>query len=896
MTRFFRRRVRDGELDAEIRAHLEMAVRDRVARGEAPSDAELAARREFGNVALVKEVTRDMWGGGGASLERVANDFRYAVRTLSRAPGFAAVAVLTLALGIGANTAIFSVVNGVILRPLAYPHPEQLVLITSQFPGLGFDQFPVDAAEFLEFRERNRSFSNVGAYVTSAVNIGTRGRPVRVASAIVSASLFPTLGVAPEVGRTLTEEETLPNAAPVAVLSDELWRSTFGGERSIIGQKADIDGVQTQIVGVMPAGFDVHDQQVKIWQPLTLDPAQRQQYRGSHFLQLVGRMKDGVTMLAARTELQTLLTQWPRSDGGSPTATPGQSNFVHTPNTTTHRLRYDDLRTDIVGSAGRALWVLQAAVFFVLLIACANLANLLLMRAETRHKELVLRAALGAGRGRLMRQFLAESLVLSVAGGVLGLVVARWGLRALVLTNGAGIPRATRVTLDGRVLAFTLALALGTGLVFGLAPLLRLTTDSMSLTLRDAGSRTTARASGSRLRRALVVGEMALAVMLVVGAGLLLRSFDKLTHVDSGFDRARLTTFNVVLPAATYADSTRRVAFFDEVTRQLAMVPGVESAAAMTGLPPLRQVNANDTRFEGFVPRPGGPAQNVDYYQWVTPNYLSTMRIPVVAGRAFNGVDGPASPPVVMVNQTLARLFFPGQTAIGHRLQPGGTTDTTQWFTIVGVVKDVKQGGVDAKTGTELYLLDSQAPTYEGFAPRNMNIVLRSPLAPAVLASNIHRIVSALDPTLPVVGLRSMDDVFAVALARPRFLAELLAVFAGVALALAAIGTYGVLAYSVAERRREIGIRMALGASERGVLALILRQGMVLAAIGLAVGLGGALAVTRLVSSLLFDVQPTDPATYGAVGAFMLVVALVACLVPARRATRVDPLVALRMD
>jgi len=885
------RGARSEDLDAEIQSHLDMDARERVARGESPDDAAAAARKEFGNVGIVKEVTRDMWGGGGA--EQLWREVRYAVRTLVRSPGFAAIAILTLALGIGANTAIFSVVNGVILRPLPYPDPGQLVLITSQFPTLGFDQFPVDAAEFLEFRERNRSFSNVGAYFSTAVNVGGQSSPARVTSALASASLFPTLGVTPEAGRWFTDQETLPNASPVALLSDELWRSNFGGERSIVGQKVDIDGVQTQVVGIMPKGFDVHDQGVRVWLPLTLDPDSINSYRGGHYLNLVGRLKPGISLATARVQLEPLLQHWREIDGGSPDPT---QNRVHTPNTKNHRLRYDDLLTDIVGSAGRALWVLQAAVFLVLLIACANLANLLLMRAETRHKELVLRAALGAGRGRLVRQFLAESLVLSVAGAAVGLLVARWGLHALVLSNNAGIPRATRVGLDAHVLMYTLALALGTGVVFGLAPALRLNARSMSLSLREAGSRTTSHASAARVRRALVVLEMAMAVTLLVGAGLLLRSFEKLTRVDSGFDRSQLFTFNLVLPAATYADSVRRVALFEQIDNQLQQVPGVQSATAMSGLPPRRPVNANDTRFEGYVAKPGMPPQNVDYYNYVMPNYFSTMRIPMVEGRSFGPMDGAKSPPVVIVNQTLARLFYPGQSAVGHRIQPSGIVDTAQWFTIAGVAKDVKQGGVDAKTGTEIYLLDQQTPAYEGFAPRNMNIVVRSTLSRDALASSIRRIVASVDPGLPVVGLRSMDEVFDDALARPRFLAELLVIFAAVALALAAVGTYGVLAYSVAERRREIGIRMALGASEGGVLTLVLRQGMLLAGIGLLVGLAGALAVTRVVSSLLFGVQPTDPATFAAVGLFMLAVALVACVVPARRATRVDPLVALRLD
>jgi predicted permease len=827
-------------------------------------------------------------------MSQYLQDLRYAARSLTRVPGFAAIAILTLALGIGANTAIFSVVNGVVLKPLPYPKPSQLVFITSQFPTLGFDQFWVSPPEFLEFGERNRSFQAVGAYTTSAVNIGASGQPVRIASGTVSASLFDALAVKPRMGRTFTQEETLPNASRTTVLSTEIWESAFGGDPAIVGKEVEIDGVKRTVVGVMPPGFDVHDQGVKIWLPLTLDPANRTQGRGSHFLYLVGRLRNGVTLESAKSELQTLLAQWPAANGATPNATPGQPGFVHTPSTTNHRIRFDDLQDDMIGGVRRALWVLQAAVALVLLIACANMANLLLIRAESRHKELAVRAALGAGRGRLMRQFMSESVLLSVAGGIAGLLLATWGVRTLLAANSGSIPRATAVGIDLTVLAFTVILAVGTGLLFGLAPLLHLSAQSVGLALRDSGSRTTASTARHRVRRGLVVAEIGLAVMLVVGAGLLLRSFWNLMAVDSGFDRKNLTTFNIVLPAVTYSDSMRRVAFFESLIGRLSAVPGVQAAAAMTGLPPRRQVNANDTQFEGYTPVQGGPPQNVDYYQFVTPDYASAMGIPVVEGRSFTAGDVSGATPVAMVNQTLAKLYYPGQSAIGRRLRPSGPGGP--WFTIVGVMKDVKQGGVDQKTGTELYFSYPQTPASQGFAPRNMNVVLRSQLATASLGPSIRQAVSALDPALPVVGLRSMDAVFGDAVSRPRFLAQLLGVFATVALALAAIGTYGVLAYTVAERRREIGIRMALGARSEGVLAMVLRQGMSLAALGVGVGLAGALALTRLASTLLFGVRAADPVTFAVVSAFMLFVALIACAVPARRATKVDPLVALRQD
>jgi predicted permease len=889
---FSSRAKRDAELEAELAGHLEMDVSTRLARGESPDTAHRNAQQDFGSTVTVREVTTDMWSG--ETMHQLIQDFRHATRSLARVPGFTLIAVLTLALGIGANTAIFSVINGVILRPLPYPKPDQLIYINSQFPSLGFSQFWMDPVEFLEFRERNQSFQRVGAYSTGAVNVGTDASPQRVTSAIVSDGFFETFGIAPIQGRTFTADETVPNSPLVGILSYEIWQTAFGGH-PVVGTQVQIDGVPRTIVGVMPPAFDVHDQGVKVWLPLRLDPAQIPQYRGSHYLYLIGRLKEGVSLQQARAELETLLANWPAADGSDPGAAAGAPGFVHTPNTKLHRIQYAGLQADMIGSIGKALWILQAAVVVVLLIACANLANLLLMRAETRQKELALRAALGAGRGRLVRLFMTESLVLSISGAVAGVGLAFVGLRTLVAAGASSIPRSGAITMDRTVFAFTLLLGVTCGLVFGLAPLLHLSTNSLGMALREAGSRTTGIAARNKLRRALVVTEMALAVTLVIGAGLLLRSFWNLMNVDAGFDRSNLSTFSIALPTRVYTDSIRRVAFFDNLIGQIATVPGVQAAAVMSGLPPRRQVNANDTQFEGFTPKPNGvgPQANVDYYQYSSANYFSTMKIPIVQGRSFGPSDGPLSPPVVLINEATARIYYPNESPIGHRLKPGGDT---VWFTIVGVAKDVKQGGVDSKTGTELYIDFEQSPHAEGFGLANMNVVIRSTLNKATLAPALRRIVGVLDPTLPIVQYRGMDEVFAESIARPRFLANLLGVFATVALLLSAIGTYGVLAYTVTERRREIGIRMALGASAKGVLVMVLRQGLTLAVVGLVIGLGAAAAFTRVASTLLFGVKPTDPLTFAAVGLFMLLVAAAASIVPARRATRVDPLVALRAD
>jgi len=808
------------------------------------------------------------------------HDIVHSLRALRKSPGYAAVTILTLALGIGANTAIFSVINGVLLKPLPYPQPERLLFITSQFPALGFDQFWVSAPEFLEFRERNRSFQDVGAYRAGAVNLGTADQPRRVDSAIVTSELMPVLGVAPLRGRQFTRADTLPGAEDVGILSAEIWQSAFGGEESVVGRVVPIDGVPTRIVGVMPPGYDVHDEKVQVWLPLTLDPA-NPGGRGGHFLYLVGRLKDDVTVDQAKADVETMLVQWAKLNPES-----------HVPNQKQHRIRLDGLQDDLVGGIRRALWVLQGAVGFVLLIACANLANLLLARAESRQKEFAVRAALGAGRWRLLRQSLTEALLLAVVGGALGAAAGFGGVRAMIAANPESLPRTADIALEPRVFLFTVAISILTGILFGLAPILQLREQAVNLSLKEGGHRSTGGAGRARLRSALVMSEIALAVVLVVGAGLLLRSFWNLSQVDAGFARSQLTTFGLVLPTAVYREPQARVDFFRRLTSQLREIPGVQSAAAMTGLPPQRLVNANDTDFEGYTAPAEGPFENVDYYQTVTTDYLTTMGIPVVDGRDFTPAD-PTGAPVVLVNETLARTYYRGQSPVGRRIKPG-FSEQIPWFTVAGVVRDVKQGGVGSKTGTELYFLAEQLPRVRNSGPGNMNVVVRSRLPVESLASAVRQLVQQMDPTLPIVRLRTMEDVFAESVSRPRFLAQLLALFAGLALALAAVGTYGILAYTVSQRRKEIGIHMALGATRSSVLRMILGQGMRFTLAGLAAGIAAALGLTRLLQTQLFNVRATDPVTMGAVAVFIAAIASIACLIPANRAARVDPMVVLR--
>jgi predicted permease len=871
----------ERELDDELRAYIDELTAEKMKTGMNPTDARRAALLEAGGVEQIKEEVRDV--RKGAIVETTLQDLKYGARLLRRAPGFAFIAIVTIALGIGANSAIFSVINAVVLEPLAYPASGRLMFITSQFPTLGFEKFWISPPEYFEYREQTQTFADIAAFRAGAVNFSEGDQPERVNAVFTTANMFKVLGVSPILGRAFTAEEDRPNVDPVAVLSYEIWTRKLGGDPNVVGRRIEISGQKTTVVGIAPPGFDLHDTRAQVWVPMGLDPSQRTGNRGSHFLYLVGRLKPGVTEQRAESELGTMLTTRWRALVPS----------GHVPNDSTHRVQMTPLQDEVVGNVRTALWVLQGAVVLVLLIACANVANLLLARAEARHKEFATRTALGAGRGRILRQFMAEGILLAVLGAALGLVIARSGLKALLAANPESIPRAAEIGLDPIVLGFTVGVAVLTGLVFGLAPLLHVSEQAVAAAIKEGGARSTTTGARNRVRRGLVVAEIALAVMLVIGAGLLLRSFRNLTTVDAGFDPRDLVTFGLVLPTATYPQTgERRVQVMTDLMRRLDEIPGVDEVAAMQGLPPFRLVNANDTQFEGVPAGPNDPPQNVDYYQTATADYFKTMRIRVKQGRGFNASDA-GGPPVVVINEALAKRFYPNQNPIGRRLTPSFGPNPI-WFTIVGVAENVKQGGLEADPGTELYFSYEQGAGRS--VPGQMNVVIRSRRPVEELAPQIRRAVSAADPTLPIVQLRTMEGVFGDSVTRQRFLSLLLGIFAVVALVLAAIGTYGILSYMVTERQREIGIRMALGAGSGQVVRLVLGQGLGMAIVGIVLGVAGALGLSRLTTSLLFGVSPADPATFSVVAAAIALVAMVACVVPTRRATRVDPLAAIRME
>jgi predicted permease len=915
-----RRDRAERDLHDELEAFVDMAAADRMRSGAPSGEARRSAMLHLGGVEQAKERVRA--ARHGAWLDEIGRDLRYALRTLRRSPVFTAVALLTLALGIGANAAIFSILNVAILRPLAYPAPEQLMRLTAHFPVGPLEGFRLSTPEYLEFREMSQSFADVGAFAvgegvsaggsggwSGAVNLTAGDRPVRARSALVDSHLLTTLGVQPAQGRLFTPGETDAMSSnpgiggpPVAILSHELWQSAFGGQ-PIVGRNVQIDGRSHDIIGVMPPGFDVMDNRTEIWLPIGVHPVIRR-LRENHVLQVIGRLKAGVTPQAAEAELDTFLDNWGARVGAQehvPTARPSRPQD--------HRLRLQPLQDAILGDAPRVIWVLQTAAGLVLLIACANLASLVLARAESRRREFALRATLGASRRRLIQQTITEGAVLSLAGGAIGLWAARLGLRALVLAYPTSLPRTNELTIDLPVLLFALVVSVATGVLFGMAPAIQ----NRFLDLVDAlkeGHRVGG-AGRHRVRRALVTAEVALAVMLVIGAGLLARTVYNLTRVDAGFDRSRMVTFSMTLPRT----SGKGAPVLQRLLDTLRQIPGVQAATAMSDLPLNRPAQRYNTGVQSSgdtvaatpaAPSAGrAPVALVDYYQFVMSDYFTTMRIPIVAGRAFDASDTTSMNRVIVVNETLANRLWKGRDPIGQRLRPnlGASigTSISPWHTVIGVARDVREAGVDRDAGAELYLfVDQPGPPIDGSvrwvttAPPTMDLVLRTSLPASALAQTLERAVRAVDPSVPIVGLREMDAVFDQSIGRPRLLAQLLGAFAGLALLLAVVGTYGMLSFMVAERRREIGIRVAIGASRGSIVALVTKQGLVIVSIGLAVGLAGALGLNRLLASLLFGVEPTDPTTFAAVTCTIAIVAALACALPAWRAARLDPNIVLR--
>jgi predicted permease len=879
------------EVEDEMDFHVAMRVRDYVSRGMDVGEARRLAEARMGDLEQLSGELEDIADRRNRRsdmrlvTEEIRQDIGYSLRQLARNRAFAFAAILTLAVGIGANSAVFSVVNGVLLEPLPYESPEELVTVSTAFPTMGFEAFWLSPPEYHELREWNEVFEDLGAYRVGAASIETTDRPLRVPSAVATASFFTTLGVQTELGRTFLEEEDRIGAEPVVVISHGLWQRGFAGDPSVLGTTVRVSGLAATIVGVLPQGFDIEDAEVDVWRPLHplqgVDPSDHVNRRGNHFMNVVARLRDDVTPERVELDLARLEQRWMEEYAG-----------MHPIDPENHPVFTTDLRTELLGDVRPTLLLLMGAVSFVLLIACANVANLLLARSEGRSGEIAVRVAMGAGRGRLTRQLVTEGLALALTGAGLGLLLAHWGTRALLSVNPDAVPRVAEIGLDARVVGFTALVAVGTGALFGLAPLLGTTMARVGSTLKEGGARTTRGSSGAKARKLLVVAEVALAVVLLIGSGLMLRSVSALQEVDLGVETEDVLTMRLSLPAGDYPEPQDVGAFYAGLLDRVRALPGVLAASATSGLPPSQPLVANDTEFEGVPMTPEGPQHNVDYYTGIEEGYLETLGISVVEGRGFEPADALAETPVLLVNERLARTFYGEESPLGRRIGPGGAGGLS--FNVIGVVEDVRQAGIREPSSTELFFYNPQIAQAGANVFRDMSLVIRVDRNPLLLAPVIERLIAELDRALAVAEVRTLEQNVERSMAQPRFLALLLGVFAGVALLLAAVGTYGLMAHSVAERTREIGIRMAMGAAPSSVRGLVLRQGATLAAVGLALGIVGALALTRLLSAQLYEVGTTDLRTFVLVPAFLGAVALLACYVPARRATRVDPVEALR--
>lgn len=812
-------------------------------------------------------------------LSDFATDATRGARSLLRSPGLASAAVLTLALGIGAATALFSVVNAVLVRSLPYSRPDTRVMIWSRWTG--FDKTWVSVAEVQDYR-RLPAFRQVAAWGTDQANLTGDSDPVRVGVAFVTANAFSTLGAEPLFGRTFRPEEEAPGASNVALVSHRLWQGRYGGDPGLVGRTIFVDGVGRQVVGVMPAGFRLPTdygesaaEPTELWLPAFLDP---QEDRGSHGFYAAAELAPGVTAEQASGQLDALARNLTR-EGLYPEAMRFTAFAV-------------PLREEIQGGVRPALVILSGAVVFLLLIACVNVAHLLLARAEVRRREIAVRSSLGADRARLLAQLVAESLALALPSGLFGIALAALGVRAFLGSGLAGIPRADEVGIDARVLLFAMAVAVGTTVVFGLAPARLALSVNPAEALRDGGRGATVGRGGRRLRSLLVVAETALSVVLLVGAGLLLQSLWSLQRVELGFRPDHVLTARLSLPEAGYAEPEKVVAFYRLVVERARALPGVTSAGVLRLLPLGAPIGDWGLDVDGYVETPGNAAKGD--WQVASDGALEALGERVVRGRAFTAADTTDSQPVALVNETMARIYWPGRDALGGRIRQG--QDTRPWATVVGIVADVRHNGVTVPIKEKFYRPHSQFHLSTGFAPRTMSLVLRTEGDPALLAAPLRAAVRAIDPNVPVATVRPMTAVVSGALATPRLAGAVLAVFAALALLLSAVGLFGVLTYLVSQRRVEIGIRLALGADPGHILRQVLGSGLRLSVAGGILGTLGALALARLLGSLLHGVRPYDPVTFAVVPSTLLLVAILAGLLPAWRATRVNPSTTLRAE
>ena len=862
----FRRGQVEAELNEELRYHLERQIEVNTAAGMSVEEARYAALRAMHGLDQRKEECRDM--RRVRLIEDLWRDFRFSLRSLLKRPGFTAIALLALALGIGANTAIFSLVNAVILQPLPYRDPDRLISVYGTRNRS--TQGSVGPTDFLDYRSQNKTFEQFAASgsMMLPMNLTGSGEPERLNASIITGNYFDTFGVRPALGRGFSLENEKTGQDHVTVLSHAFWQTRFGGDPNIVNKTINLDGKAYEVLGVMPAEV-VLPQPAQLWVPINFDADPEMKMRNARFLRGIGRLKEGVTLAHAQADTDLIAAQLEQQ---YPDSNTGWS------------LRLIPLREILVGGSRTMLFILFGAVGFVLLIACANVANLLLVRAAARQKEIAMRTALGASRLRIIRQMITESLLLAIFGGALGALLAVAGVKLLVSLGEDNIPRTANVKIDATVLAFTLLISLATGLLFGLAPAIRTMKENLVDALKDGirgGSEATVK---NRTRSLLVVFESAIAVMLLIAAGLLIRSLVALQNVDPGFDPNNVLTLRVDLPRQKYNTPEKASNFFEQLETRVAGLPGVEAVGLITDLPLSGEARDMPYRVEG---RPATSDIAFVDFRRVNKNYFSAMRIPLRRGRNFTEQEVRQSDKAIVVSQAFVDSVFPNEEALGKRLIIWSGI-RNEPYEIIGIVGDTRYQSLQGEPSATMYV-----PTRELLF---VNLVIRTQGDPLSLVGGVRKEVNALDPDQPIAAIRPMTEWVAMSAAGARYRTTLLGLFALLAMILAATGIYGVMSYSVAQRTQEIGVRMALGARPFDVLKLVVRQGMILALIGVVVGLAGALALTRVMSSFLFGVTERDPITFGVVAALLIVVAFIACFVPARRATKVDPLVALRYE
>ena len=856
------------DIDEEMRLHVEMEAEANVARGMSPGAARAAARKSFGNFDGKRDEAYAVRGGG--MIEALLQDVRYGARVLAKHKGFTAVAVLTLALGVGANTAIFSVVNAVLLRPLPFPDSERVVLLDGVNPSKGITDSNMSAPDFADWRAESRAFERLAGYVTGGSLLVSGEEAERVRGTSVTEDFFPLFRTNALHGRALTPDDAKEGATPVAVLSHGLWRRRYGGDPAIVGRQIMVGRESTQVVGVMPPEFS-YPARTEIWFPFPLDPAKER--RDNRYIEVVARLKPDAALASAQAELDAVNARLAQT-------------YVET--NTGWGVRVTNLRERLVGNMRTPLLVVLGAVALVLLIACGNVANLLLARAASRGKEFAVRDALGASRARIVRQLLTESLLLSLAGGAVGVLISLWLTQLLVGLLPADMARLEEIRPDARLFGFALAVSILTGLLFGLAPALQASRGNLNETLKEGGRTGAEGARRNRARSLLIVAEIALSFVLLAGAGLLARSFLNLQDVNPGFNPAGVLAMRISASGPKYPAGPTRAEVYRQALERIGALPGVEAAGAVLSLP-LGGDTFNVGRSFIREGRPATPEESANAsYLAATPGYFRALQIPLVAGRAFNEQDTEKSPMVVVINETMARRFWPGESPVGKRI----TIWRDEKFPreVVGVVGDTRsEPGEPA--GPQMYVPYAQDANWG-----SLSLVVRSSVEPASLVAAARNEIHALDKAIPVYNARPMADVVAAAQADRRASTLLVGAFALLALLLSLVGIYGVTAYYVTQRTHEIGVRMALGARAGHVIGLVMGQGLRLTLGGLALGICGAFALTRLLESLLYEVKPTDPVTFAAAAVLLAAVALLACLLPARRATKVDPLTALRAE